>query len=76
MWYAAGTHEVHSLLSRIAYRLAHVAESALLFSSPADLLEAEPYFLTEELIAPAHEGVTRAGHVANPALILMLPLVL
>jgi len=61
MWYAAATHESRSLLERIAYRMANLAESVELFGSPAEAGPAEAYILTEELVAPAHEGVTRAG---------------
>ena len=61
LWYAAGTHESRELLARIAYRLANTAESAAFFAAPDEVAAAEPYLLTEELLAPAHDGVTRAG---------------
>ena len=65
LFYAAGTHESRELLARVGYRLANAAESAALFASPEDMAAAEPYILTEELLAPAHDGVTRAGASAR-----------
>ena len=49
--FAAGTPESRELLLRMAARLSQS-------DSPRTL---EPYALTEELVAPAHDGVTRAG---------------
>jgi len=53
-WYMAATTESHRLLTRLAARLAT--------PDPADNADLdEAYVLTEELIAPAHDGTTRAG---------------
>ena len=51
--YAAATAESHRLLTRLAARLTT--------PDPADNAELdEAYVLTEELVAPAHDGTTRA----------------
>jgi len=53
-WYMAATTESHRLLTRLAARLTT--------PDPADSADLdEAYVLTEELIAPAHDGTTRAG---------------
>mgnify|MGYP006140506887 CR=1 FL=1 len=49
--YAAATHEARALLRRMAARVA-LGEVSMLN---------EAHALTEELLAPAHDGVTRAG---------------
>lgn len=53
-WFAAPSAEAARTLTRVAARLEAAADD----SARAEL---EPYALTEELIAPAHDGERRAG---------------
>ncbi|EOD18228.1 hypothetical protein EMIHUDRAFT_308528 [Emiliania huxleyi CCMP1516] len=64
LWFAAASHESVQLARRLSARLggALFGDEGMVAGGmvwPAH--EAEPYVLTEELVGPAHDGITRAG---------------
>jgi len=63
-WFAAATHESLALLRRLSSRLRgglFGAEGLVAGGMVWPAASAEAYLLTEEALAPAHDGVTRAG---------------